>query len=196
MKPPKILPAVSAAAFLMLSASYSNASDKLTFSYSPSVNFFNIQDDSANSANEVFVTPLSLGLKLPLDRTSDVKVFFDIIDTSYDSSTTEIGQTVSGYSISALWQNKYHLSRSFKPVLGIGLGFDSLELTNRERVDSDGFLVERFPDKDDTQVSVLLSTSIPLGSWPAELDAIYKHSLEEGFQGFSLRLNYYPEFIN
>lgn len=75
----------------------------------------------------------------------------------FEGAVSEVGESVSGFEVAALYQSKFRLSRHFKPWLGIGLSVAALEFNDRFTTDNQGFLAQRFDDVKKTGIAVDLS---------------------------------------
>jgi len=76
------------------------------------------------------------------------------LSLDFDGDQTEMGESVSGFEVAALYQSEFRLSRHFKPWLGIGLSVTSLEFKDRYTTDSQGFLAQRYADTSETGLAV------------------------------------------
>ena len=186
--------------FFVVTAFIPTHAEGFLFGYSPVISLHSVSDeDSGDSENQITYSLLSASAVVNLDWDSDIKFNADYIDTDFDASTTNVGQDVSGISISGIWRNRIPMSRHFKPWLGVGLSIDQIDYVNRYTVDGDGFLARSFTDRSETDLSLLLSTSLLFGnerSRSFEADLTYKIPFDKGLEGISLRLTYFPGFLN
>lgn len=94
----------------------------------------------------------------------DTRVFVQAQFGHYEFSGTEtlIGETVTTYSISTIYQSKFRMSRGFKPYFGLGLGLRNEEHTERFLTDAAGFLAQSFQDESVLNITVDVTISSEL----------------------------------
>ena len=127
--------------------------------WAPWFGSLSVSDPAGDTASEGVSLPLSAMFVIPGKR--DRRWVFTGFgyDFRLPASTTNIGQSVKGFSLAGWYQFRFRLSRSFKPWLGIGLQADMLDINARHKVDSDGFLAVTYPDRKETNYALVLNLS-------------------------------------
>lgn len=64
------------------------------------------------------------------------------------------GVTVDGQQFYIDYSRRLRISRHFKPWVGIGLVTNTLESTSKYRTDDEGYLLDTFSDRKDTELAV------------------------------------------
>jgi hypothetical protein len=77
--------------------------------------------------------------------------------TSLDASTTAIGQDIAQYGLRFSVQRNLPMGDNWTPWLGLGLDLSRSDYSKRHTVDSDGFLLERFSDRDETGLGLVIN---------------------------------------
>jgi len=96
--------------------------------------------------------------------------------TSLDADATNIGQDVERYGIRFSLQKSFRLARSWSPWLGAGIDVSNASYSARHTKDSDGFLIQAYPDRDATDVSLLLNM---ISEWSLHQDWTLGAKLEQ-----------------
>jgi hypothetical protein len=73
---------------------------------------------------------------------------YHFVDLEINATTENIGQTITSHGALVSYQRKFAWSRSFKPWVGVGLGYDVAEFKGRHTIDVDGYLDQRFDDRE------------------------------------------------
>jgi hypothetical protein len=74
-----------------------------------------------------------------------------------DDSPNNIGQDVERYGVRFSMQKSFRVVEKWAPWLGLGLDLSQAKYTLRHTKDSKGFLDERFSDRDEVAVSLLVN---------------------------------------
>ena len=110
---------------------------------------YSVEDPNGSAADEFAFMP---GAKITFPFSRRGKQFVggvELIEFSLDASESNLGQDVSGYRVWGGYEHRFNISRSFKFWGGIGLTLDSVSFEKRHTIDEDGFLKERFDDRDE-----------------------------------------------
>ncbi|WP_455223072.1 hypothetical protein [Kaarinaea lacus] len=89
----------------------------------------------------------------------DIKQWTEVyyFDTSLDAGSNDIGQNISSFGVRFSMQKSFRLTKSWSPWFGGGVSISSTKYSARHTRDSEGFLLQRFDDRDEFGVSVLLN---------------------------------------
>ncbi len=138
-------PAIYAAGLdYSIGASVSNASVKY-------------EDDNGTTANETLVFPVRLFGELKMDKINKFQAGFRTFDFDIDATRQgDMGATFEGSQIDAGWLHQVRLGRYIKPWFGIGTRISFLDVTGRHRIDSEGFLIERYEPTSDTVIAAMV----------------------------------------
>ena len=139
--------------FFLISVASATHADTFEYGFMPVVGLYK---SSLDFDTEVLpaVNLLSGLLIINSGRSSRYWIQGQYHSLDFEGSETEIGQSVSGFEVAALYQSKFRLSRHFKPWLGIGLSVAALEFKDRFITDNQGFLAQRFDDVTKTGFAV------------------------------------------
>lgn len=113
---------------------------------------------------------------------------FVYFKSDIDAEVNKIGQDVSSTGMRAVFQKRLRLGRHFKPWVGVGAGVFQEAFTLRHTVDSAGFLLTTYPDRDAT--SVVFSVDA-VNEWQLTdrfdlgVRLLYALPLENGTRGLS-----------
>lgn len=172
--------------FLLFFTSLSNAEDDLGIGIGLGVFLFSPDDPSGDADVTLSVTPLSIYYTTELGRDTRIMSNFTYLTYDVDASTTSIGQEVTRVSLTAMYQSRFRVSRSFKPWLGLGLTFGTEEFENRFTIDKDGFLDQSFANRKESGVALELdfTNDITLFNTDFIFRAAYTNAFYEGSSGF------------
>jgi len=89
----------------------------------------------------------------------DIKQWTEVyyFDSSLDASSTDIGQNISSAGVRFSLQKSFRVTTSWSPWLGVGVSVSSTQYTARHTVDSDGYLLQQYDDRDEFGVSLLIN---------------------------------------
>lgn len=122
-------------------------------------------------------------------RDSRYYVEFTMDDAKIDAKGNKIGQDISSSGIRASFQKRLRLGRFFKPWVGAGCGVFQEEFTQRHTIDSDGFLLNTFPDRDSTHIGLSVDASNEwelTDNFDLGIRLLYGLPLDDGTGGISL----------
>ncbi len=74
-----------------------------------------------------------------------------------DAATNRIGQDVAQFGLQVSMQKHLPLMPGWVAWFGAGLGVSQTRYTTRHSIDSDGYLLARYPDRRDTGAALLLN---------------------------------------
>ena len=102
---------------------------------------------------------------IPFKR--DRRIFTHIFYQDFDlnNSNNKISSSVKSLGINASYQWLLRFSRDWKPWIGAGLGFSQDDFTSRKKLDGDGFVIQRFADREDNAVNLIINASTKLTTW-------------------------------
>ncbi len=95
---------------------------------------------------------------------------------SLDSSTNNIGQDVKRYGVRFSAQKSFRIVEKWAPWFGLGLDVSQAKYTLRHTKDAEGYLADRFPDRDEVAVSFLLNA---ISEWSIARDWSIALKLEQ-----------------
>lgn len=172
------------------------AEEKPKYGWTPGYINYSVDDPngSTESASELHL--LGASYIFPISQISRIMGAVNIYDFDLKSSTSNIGQQVETISFSAYYQYRFRWSRNFKPWFGVGLVTNMDKFTKRHRVDSDGFLVETFPDREDTNMNLGLLASYEWdvnSSISMDFNIEYMVPLSESLEGLKFGVSVYYE---
>lgn len=90
---------------------------------------------------------------------SDIRQWTEVYyyETSLDADDSHIGQNIESYGLRFSLQKSFRLTSSWSPWLGAGINISHTNYTDRHTKDSEGFLLQRFDDRNTTGVLLLLN---------------------------------------
>jgi hypothetical protein len=95
---------------------------------------------------------------------------------SLDASTNSIGQDVERYGVRFSMQKSFRVVEKWAPWLGLGLDVSQAKYTLRHTKDDEGYLAERYPDRDEMAVSLLVNA---ISEWSIARDWSVALKLEQ-----------------
>ena len=78
-------------------------------------------------------------------------------ETDIDASTRDIGQNIERYGLRFSLQKSLRISSLWAPWFGIGVDLSHTQYDDRHTIDNEGFLLERFADRDETEFALLVN---------------------------------------
>lgn len=171
-----------------------HARNEIKFGWEPAFRSLSIEDPNGPTGSESGLDALTVAVALQHQRDDRYLVMLGRSEFSLEGSQTEIGQNVESLSVSAYYKHRLRLSDGFKPWLGAGPVISIDEATGRFTVDQDGFLAQRFPDRDDTGVGLGLALSHEWAAsptWELGFTTEYIAPLSDSLQGFRFGLTIY-----
>ncbi|WP_455202466.1 hypothetical protein [Kaarinaea lacus] len=125
--------------------------------YGIGAGYVSVDDPDGDTKNNLTVLPFNFiytdWLKGEIRQWTELYYY----KTSLDADANNIGQDVERYGIRFSLQKSFRLARSWSPWLGVGIDVSNASYTARHTKDSDGFLIQSFPDREETDLSVLLN---------------------------------------
>ena len=76
---------------------------------------------------------------------------------SLDASSTKIGQDAERYGMRISFQKRLKIIPNFSTWYGAGIDISQENFTTRHTVDSDGFLIKAYPDREETNLSGVIN---------------------------------------
>ena len=80
-----------------------------------------------------------------------------------DAAVNRVGQNVERYGVRFSLQKSLRLTRAWAPWFGVGMGVSQVSYTTRHTVDADGYLLDVYPDREQTAVALLFNM---VSEWP------------------------------
>lgn len=102
-------------------------------------------------------------ISLGRDRRVFTHLFYH--DFDLNSSNNKVSSSVKSLGLNTSLQWQFRFSWTWKPWVGAGLGFSQDEFSNRVKLDGDGFVVQRFADKEDDAINLLINASSKITTW-------------------------------
>jgi hypothetical protein len=126
-----------------------------------------ISVDDPKGDSDTKWSPLPLNLIYTDWLTSDIRYWTEVFyyDSSLDAGTDKIGQNINHYGIRFSLQKSLRISPMWAPWFGAGLGFSHANYTDRHIIDNDGYLVESYPDREESLVALILNIT---NEWPVQ----------------------------
>ena len=116
-----------------------------------------VDEPDGDSPSDAYFSP---GLLVTIPTGSRGSRFFsrvELFDKELEGSSGEVRQDVSGVTFSTGYEKQWVFSKSVKPWLGAAINLNNHTFENRYVVDSDGFLVSEFDDREETSLGITLS---------------------------------------
>jgi outer membrane protein W len=145
---------------LTCSATVASADKGFRIGWMPSITSTSIEDPNGPVEDHTAAALLqAVGI---FDMGRDVRIFANAVYDKYevDASTTNIHYDVSRFGINATYQWNVRLTRSFKPWLGVGLGYSQDTFADRYTLTPGGFLAASYPDRTVDSFNLVLNSSI------------------------------------
>jgi len=95
-----------------------------------------------------------------------------------DDTSNNIGQDVQRYGVRLSLQKNFRIVQSWAPWLGAGFDVSQAKYTLRHDTDSDGFLKQRYDDRSETAVSLLINV---VSEWTIARDWSIAFKMEQSF---------------
>lgn len=107
-------------------------------------------------------------------------------DLSFIAGENEVGMDAKRITLEVSLQHQLALARSFQPWLGVGIVASNSKFTKRHFIASDGYIVTRFDDKEESIVGLQINLSHEWNlsrHWLIGFHSRYEKSLADGFNG-------------
>jgi len=131
--------------------------------YAMGTAYVSVDDPAGNTAKEWTSQPLTLIHTDWLIR--DIRYWSELFyyKAVLDPSASKVGQNVEQSGLRFSLQKSLRVTRLWAPWFGVGIGASSVTYTTRHTVDSDGFLLAAWPDREQTSIALLLNI---VSEWP------------------------------
>jgi hypothetical protein len=138
--------------------------------------YMSVDDPDGDTNNSLAVLPFNFIYTDWL--VSDIRYWTELYyyQTTLDADDKNIGQDVESYGIRFSLQKSFRWTRSWSPWLGAGIDVSNASYTVRHTVDSDGYLIQAYPDREETNVSLLLNI---VSEWSLQRDWTLGAKLEQ-----------------
>jgi len=131
--------------------------------YAMGTAYVSVDDPAGNTAKEWTLQPLTLiHTNWLIDDIRYWSEFF-YYQAVLDPAANKIGQNVEQSGLRVSLQKSLRLTRLWAPWFGVGIGISRVTYTTRHTMDSDGFLLAAWPDREQTSVTLLLNI---VSEWP------------------------------
>jgi hypothetical protein len=119
----------------------------------------NIEDPNGDVDSTAGLYPLSAFYAIASSR--DYRYLFDAsyVSGEVDAGVKQVGQEFSATFFSGGMQKRFRLGRSWKPWVGASITYVSATYEKRHDIDSDGFLVAQYPDREETGFGLTITAS-------------------------------------
>lgn len=147
------------------------------------------QEPEGDTDREMVVYPLTLSATFNINRINRIVTDFRYVDFDVPAGKGGLGVTVEGYQFSTVFQHQFRLARNFRPWIGGGVISSIIETTDRFRTDNDGFLIERFDDREETSLAGVISTGLEFEitrQWHLAAEARYEMPFSDGLEGYGV----------
>lgn len=147
------------------------------------------QEPEGDTDRELAVYPLTLSATFNINRINRIVTDLRYVDFDISAGNGGIGVTVEGYQFSSMFQHQFRIARNFRPWVGGGVVSSILETTDRFRTDGDGFLIERFDDREETSLAGVVSAGLEFEitrQWYLAAEARYEVPFSEGLEGYGV----------
>ncbi len=117
-------------------------------------------DDSDGSTEGVsYLAPFNgfYADSLKRDLKYQVEVFTDSV--TLDAGVNQVGQQIKYQGLGVSLQRRLRLSSEMKPWVGVGLDYVDVRYRERHTVDQGGFLANRYPDRSESGVNLVLNAA-------------------------------------
>lgn len=139
--------------------------------------------------NVVYIAPLSNKNRLFIEA--------GMVDFTTSASTTEIGNTVSGYRLSTAYQWKIRPSRKLHFWLGAGISLFQLDYESRYSLTSLGYLKTSYSNRSESSFSGYINASKEwevFENFDFGVNLAYQLSFDNSISGFSAGVAVYYKF--
>ncbi len=181
----------------LIAATATQASD-YQIGFAPGLDLYHITSGQGDSETISELSLIKAEIIKNLDNKSRVSLQIEILDTEAGASKSEVGQEIKGNVSSIQYQHKVNYSRKLKLWFGGGITLQNVKYSNRAYIDADGYKDTSRPlsDIEDTEIGLVLSVhKTQFLSEETDISLTYNLS-ENGINGFSVNLNWYPEYLN
>jgi len=131
--------------------------------YAMGSTYVSVDDPADNTAKEWALLPLTL---IHTDwLIGDIRYWSELFyyKAVLNPAANNVGQNVEQYGFRASLQKSLRVTRLWAPWFGVGIGVSRVTYTTRHTIDSDGFLLAAYPDREQTSIALLLNIA---SEWP------------------------------
>lgn len=178
----------------VVSTAQASEKDQFRFGLQTSLNSYRIDDPDGATArgNGFSISGISL---VEVGRASRLMIGVDKQAFNLGASTINVGQDVSSLGGGLSYQSMFPVSRTWKPWVGVGLGYTSTKYTNRFRLTPSGQFSTPLADRSSADLSWLLNTNtewVLNRSWDIGLQAQLSSSFSN--KSSSIRVGLYAVY--
>ena len=165
--------------------------------YTPKVCLFTIDDPDGDTETYTGVQGLGLTYIYDLNRKSRLYTDFTMIDFETDGSTSDIANTVKGYTATTAYQHIFRVTRKINFYLGAGITMSQLYFDDRYTTTPSGFLANSYDDRTETSFAGYINIS---NEWEINekfgfgLNAAYQHDFADSISGLSVNAAIFYKF--
>lgn len=144
--------------------------------YGLGASYISVDDPDGDTKDQI--SPLPLNVVYTDWLFGDVRHWTELYyyKTSLDSDASNIGQDIERFGIRFSLQKSFRLARSWSPWLGAGLDVSNAKYSKRHTKDIDGFLIQSFPDRSETDASLVLNM---VSEWALQQNWSFGAKLEQ-----------------
>ncbi len=123
-------------------------------------------DDPAGSTElKLDISYLNGIATIPFKRDRRVLTHLFYQNFNLNNSNNKVSGSVKSLGLNTSYQWRFRFSRKWKPWFGAGLGFSQDKISNRKKLDGDGFIIQTFSDREDDAINLLLNASTKIKTW-------------------------------
>ena len=163
------------------------------FTYSAGVSILTVDDAESDTLGSTSgFSPFSLAYSDRVHRDTRYVVELFQGGGTISSSSRLVGQKVSYQGIGIGYQQRFRVTRTFKPWAGAGLEYVATEYRDRHMVDSDGFLQQRFSNRQEDGVNLALQAASYWDwnrDWRVGINTKLSHPLSKDLRIFHVGLS-------
>ena len=155
----------------------------------PALMNYRSQEPEGDTSRETVFYPITFSATFEINRINRIVTDLRYVDFDVAAGDGGIGVTVEGYQLTTALQHQFRLSRHFKPWVGGGIVSSMIETSDRFRTDSEGFLVERFDDREETTMSAVAMLGLDWDltrDWVLAAEARYERPFSDGLEGYGV----------
>jgi hypothetical protein len=177
----------------IVSASAHAAAVDKPFAFGPYVgaSYTAVDDPDGSTERSAALSRIGVVSAYTLNRKTMVESEVFYHSDSYSASRSDIGQKVKGIGLAAQYYRNLPLTRSFQPWVGAGLSLNNFKYSDRYTTESEGFLAQRFEDRNSQEIDLLISVKL-ITAEDRNVSYFYRVSyeypLDTGIQGVLLNI--------
>lgn len=118
-----------------------------------------VDDPDGSTESVSYLAPLNgfYADSLKRDLRYQVEAFMDTVNL--DAGVNQVGQEVKYQGLGVSLQRRFRLSSELKPWFGVGIDYVNVRYRERHTVDQGGFLANRYPDRNESGVNLVLNAA-------------------------------------